>query len=106
MKFNIFAGLKSIGGTVKKVEQGIDLVKAVVRGAKALHDDLDGDGKDELENLQDDCLHLQMVIVSECSDLFRAAVSAFNDIKASVLTICARLDAISKHVQAEVKEDK
>jgi hypothetical protein len=106
MKFNIFAGLKSIGGTVKKVEQGIDLVKAVVRGAKALHDDLDGDGKDELENLQDDCIHLQTVILSEGADLFRAAVSAFNDIKACVLTICARLDAISKHVQAEVKEDK
>lgn len=106
MKFNIFAGLKSLGGTVKKVEHGIDLVKAVVRGAKALHDDIDGDGKDELENLQDDCLHLQLVITSECADLFRQAVTAFNDIKVSVLAICARLDAISKHVSAEVKEDK
>lgn len=96
MKLNIF-------GAVQKGVQGIKLVQKVLKALDKLDDDLDGDGKSQLQNICEKAEELIGAVIHECKDVLRQLGSVVNVIKLQGGEIMAEVSQLADHVLKEGK---
>lgn len=96
MNLNLF-------GKVKKGLDAIKFVQKLLKAADKLDDDLDGDGKSQLQNICEDFEHLGMDLINAGLGLFREAMNDYGVLKAEFSEAMRKLRELVDHV---IKEDK
>ncbi len=96
MKLNIF-------GAVQKGINGIKFVQKALKAIDKLDDDLDGDGKSQLQNICENAQELIEAVIQELKALGREALSIVNIVKLQGGEIVGQVSQLIDHV---LKEDK
>lgn len=107
MKLNLFGGIKAIGGTFNKIEQGIQVAQLVFRGAKAIQTaDLYHQGHSTLQTIEAQVNELDDIIIAQGKLVWEQAVKSFNLIKEKVLLIKKEVEDLISFVRAEAQKEK
>lgn len=98
MKFDFISG-------IKKGIEGIKIVQRVMKAIDLLDDDLDGDGKSQLENIGERLNEVAYLVVTSGLEVFRQVSDDFGRCKLLVGEIVRLVKELADHVinQKEAK---
>lgn len=91
MKFDFVSGLR-------KGIEGIKIIQKVMKAIDLLDDDLDGDGKSQLENIGEKMNELAHLVVTTGLQVFREASDGFGAVKLLAGEVVRLIRELADHV--------